>query len=320
MNNSITANITIPPELAGHRLDQALSILLPQHSRSRITQWIRQEEVLVNGRTARAKDKVIGGEEIAIHAAPPTESSWEPQNIQLNILYEDNDLLVINKPPGLVVHPAAGNPRNTLLNALIFHCPSLAQLPRAGIIHRLDKDTSGILIIAKTLIAHTQLVKDLQERLIKREYEAIVKGILTAGGHVEAPIGRHPKHRTQMAVVDSGKPALTHYRIIQRFAAHTHIRIQLETGRTHQIRVHMTHIDHAIIGDPVYGKRPTLPKACSIELKEMLQQFPRQALHAVRLSLLHPITKQPFVWEAPLPQDMQHLIRLLAEHKKESTT
>lgn len=310
---------TIPDELSGHRLDQALSILFPEHSRSRITQWIKQQHVKVNEKCLRPKDKVLGGELIVIEAPLPVEISHEAEAIQLALVYEDDELLIINKPAGLVVHPAAGNQQGTLLNALLFHCPQLSQLPRAGIVHRLDKDTTGLLVIAKTLTAHTHLVRELQEHLIKREYEAIIKGVLTSGGRVDAPIGRHPTQRTHMAVVSNGREATTHYRVLHRYAAHTHIKLELETGRTHQIRVHMAHIKHPITGDQVYGGRPFFPKACNDELKTALEKFTRQALHAVRLTLKHPTSGEMLTWEAPLPADMQHLLKLLEEHAKAQT-
>jgi len=265
----------------------------------------------VNNKVLRPKDKVKTDDHIKIAATIEPEMSWKPQDIELDIVYEDDDLLVLNKQAGLVVHPAAGLPDSTLLNALVHHCPELAKVPRAGIVHRIDKDTTGLLVVAKTLPAHNYLVQELQERNIKREYEAIVWGQFTAGGTIDEPIGRHPRARVKMAVVPSGKKAITHYRILERFPALTHIRVILETGRTHQIRVHMAHINHPIVGDPVYGGRTRLPKGASPELIDELKQFKRQALHAKHLALVHPRTGNLIEWDIELPNDMKHLLDLL---------
>jgi 23S rRNA pseudouridine1911/1915/1917 synthase len=252
-----------------------------------------------------------------LDAEPEVQVTWEAEPISLDIVYEDEHLLVINKPAGLVVHPAAGHADGTLVNALLNHAPEVENLPRAGIVHRLDKDTSGIMVVARSLIAHTSLVDQLQTRTMGREYEAVVVGSLTGGATVDAPIGRHPQDRKRMAVVSSGKPAVTHYRLLERFAAHTHIQCKLESGRTHQIRVHMTHVRHPLVGDPVYGGRLRLPKGTTEELRQALAAFSRQALHARRLTLEHPETGETLSWEVPLPEDMVQLIEALRKHARE---
>lgn len=305
----IQLNLVIPQFLAGLRLDQALAQLLPEHSRSRIQQWLEQEMILVNGQLAKSRTKVLGNEKIAIAATVSEQNDqWHAEAIALKIVYEDADILVLNKPAGLVVHPAAGNYTGTLLNALLHHLPELAFLPRAGIVHRLDKDTSGLLVVAKTLEAHTQLIKQLQARTVKRQYQALVVGSLNTSGTIDAPIGRHSLDRKRMAVMTQGKPAITHYHVLQNFPEFTHLQINLETGRTHQIRVHMTHIKHPLIGDPVYGKRLKLANSVPDELAEKINAFKRQALHAGRLGLLHPRQAIYMEWEAPLPSDMIGLL------------
>ena len=247
------------------------------------------------------------------------EVPWAGEAIALDLVFEDDSVIVLNKPAGLVVHPAAGHQTGTLVNALLNHEPDLAQLPRAGIVHRLDKDTSGLMVVAKTLQAHGHLVAQLQERTVKREYAAVCIGAMTGGGSVDESIGRHPRDRKKMAVLSvGGKSALTHYRIAQRFAHHTHITVQLETGRTHQIRVHMAHLHYPLIGDPSYGGRPRIPKAAAQPLIDMLRQFPRQALHAQALGLIHPGSGEALHWEIPLPRDMQQLLAVLREHDRES--
>ena len=291
----------VPENCANKRLDQILAELFPQYSRSRLQQWIKTQQVTIDGKYLKPRDKVQPGQKIIVDATLEEQGDWEAQPINLDVIYEDDAIIVINKPVGLVVHPAAGHPDKTLVNALLHHDPELKNIPRAGIIHRLDKKTSGLLVIAKTLEVHTKLVQELQQRQIKREYEAIVNGVMTAGGTIDAPIGRHPRDRKRMAVVASGKPSVTHYRVIKRFAKHTHIKVMLETGRTHQIRVHMAHIHHHIVGDPVYGGRYNSP----------LADFKRQALHARRLGLTHPVSGEYMEWEAPLPNDMQELLRYL---------
>jgi 23S rRNA pseudouridine1911/1915/1917 synthase len=307
----------VPDEFAGRRLDQALAELFGDFSRSRLQQWVKQGQVSVDGRQLRPRDKLFGGERVVLTVQLVQEIAFEPEPIPLDIVYEDEALLVINKPAGLVVHPAAGNWQGTLLNALLHHVPALAQVPRAGIVHRLDKDTTGLLVVAKTLEAQTALVEQLQARSFTREYDAVVNGVLTGGGTVNAPIGRHPVDRKRMAVVHNGKPAVTHYRVAERFRAHTLIKVQLETGRTHQIRVHMAHQRYPLVGDPVYGGRLRLPPASGEALQQMLRGFPRQALHAARLGLEHPQTGQYMEWQAEMPQDMQALLEVLREDAKE---
>lgn len=306
-------NTKIPEELAGARLDKALAELFPDYSRARLQQWIKNGYVLVDDKPCRAKDKLQGGESIAITAELEDEVTWEAEAIPLDIVYEDDDIIVINKPVGLVVHPGAGNQNRTLVNALLHHAPELSQLPRAGIIHRIDKDTSGILVVARSLMAHTHLVEQLQRREFLREYQAIVNGVLIAGGSIDEPIGRHRTQRTHMAVTDTGKPAITHYRVIQRYRSHTHIRVKLETGRTHQIRVHMAHKRYALIGDPVYGQRLHIPSGSSEEFAQTLRSFNRQALHAEHLGLVHPRTQEFMEWSVPVPEDMQNLLAALEE-------
>jgi 23S rRNA pseudouridine1911/1915/1917 synthase len=302
-------------ELAGKRLDQALAELFPDYSRARLQQWLRAGQVLVDGHQRRPRDKVLGGEEVVITLTPQQEVSNLPQPITLDVVYEDSALLVINKPAGLVVHPGAGNPQGTLLNALLHYAPELANVPRAGIVHRLDKDTSGLLVVARNLIAQKALVEQLQAHSLQRGYEAIVAGVMTAGGRIETQLGRDPRARTRMSVAreGQGKTAVTHYRVIERFRAHTHVRLQLETGRTHQIRVHMAHIRHPIIGDPDYGGRLRLPPGASEALIEALRHFKRQALHAASLGLIHPTTGELMHWSAHLPTDMRQLLQVLKE-------
>jgi 23S rRNA pseudouridine1911/1915/1917 synthase len=311
MPPSIHLSVSIPEHLEGQRLDQALAELVPDYSRSRLQQWIRGGQVTLDDRVPRVRERVHCGDTVHIDAEITGESAFAAQPIDLALIHEDDHLLVINKPPGLVVHPAAGNPDGTLLNALLHHDSGLAALPRAGIVHRLDKDTSGLMVVARTLVAHTRLVEAMQERRIRREYLAVVSGVLTAGGRVEAPIGRHPVDRKRMAVVAGGRAAITHYRVIERYRAHTLVRVRLETGRTHQIRVHMAHILCPVVGDPVYGGRLRLPRGAGDLLKNALRDFRRQALHAQRLELVHPASGALMAWEAPLPADMELLIELL---------
>ncbi len=299
--------------MAGMRLDQALAELFSDYSRARLQQWIRDGQVTVDAQQLRAKDKVLGGERVDVMATLEDEVSSQPQRIPLEVLYEDEALLVINKPAGLVVHPAAGNPDGTMLNALLHHAPELVSVPRAGIVHRLDKETSGLLVVARTLKAQTHLVQQLQERAFEREYEAVAVGVMLSGGSVDAAIGRHPVDRKRMAVTQRGRPAVTHYRVAERFRAHTHVRVQLETGRTHQIRVHMAHIRYPLLGDPVYGGRLRIPPQSSEQFTEALRNFRRQALHAVRLGLTHPESGEAMQWQAPLPADMEYLLHVLRE-------
>ncbi len=305
----------VPDELAGMRLDQCLAEMFPDYSRSKLQTWIKAGRVLVDGEPMKGRDKLDGGEEIELDAEAEQVVEYDPEDIPLDIVYEDESLLIVNKPAGLVVHPAVGNWHGTLVNALLNHAPSLDKLPRAGIVHRIDKDTSGLLMVAKTLQAHNSLVEQLQERSIHREYLALVKGWMTAGGTVDEPIGRHPVDRKRNAVRRDGKEAITHYRLEQRFKRHTLIRVKLETGRTHQIRVHMAHIHYPLVGDQVYGGRFQMPADCSPALAEALRSFKRQALHAAKLGLDHPETGEYYEWEQPMPEDMQHLIKLLAENE-----
>ena len=308
---------TVPESCLGKRFDQTLAEMFPDYSRSRLKEWILAGHISVNGEIIdKPREKMFGGEQIAINSEIEAEVRFQPQDLPLNIVYEDNDILVINKPAGFVVHPGAGNPDGTVLNALLHYCPQLDVVPRAGIVHRLDKDTTGLMVVAKTIAAQTNLVESLQAREITREYEAVANGIMTAGGIVDEPIGRHSTKRTHMAVTFSGRPSVTHYRVMEKFRLHTRLRLRLETGRTHQIRVHMAHITHPLIGDPVYGGRPRPPKNASEELREMLRQFKRQALHAAMLSLYHPITGEQMTWHADVPDDMVALTNMLREDTK----
>jgi 23S rRNA pseudouridine1911/1915/1917 synthase len=313
MQNLIHLQSYIPERLAGLRLDQALAQLFPEYSRARIQQWIQSGKVLVDGHTKRPRDKAVANQRVTLTVEITKDVSWEPQAIPLNIIYEDEEILIINKPPGLVVHPGAGNRDNTLVNALLHYAPELAHLPRAGIVHRLDKDTSGLLVVARTLTAHHDLIKQLQARKVKREYQAIVLGTLAAGGTLNKPIGRHPTQRTRMAVLASGKPAITHYRVLERFRAHTLLQISLETGRTHQIRVHLAYLHHPLAGDKTYGAQAKVPPHPTPELLTALHAFKRQALHAYGLGITHPCTKKALYWEIPLPNDMRLLLELLRQ-------
>ena len=308
-------SITVPEQHSGKRLDQVLALLCPRHSRARLQEWIRSGFVRVDGAGLRQKDSVSAGQVIEVSATlEDRHENWIEQAIPIDIIFEDEAILVLNKAPGIVVHPGAGNPDRTLVNALLYHAPQLAKVPRAGIVHRLDKDTSGIMVVAKTPAAHTRLVKDLQERNITREYRALVHGTLISGGAVEAPVGRHPTLRTRMAVTGKGKPATTHYRILRKYPACTDLGLRLETGRTHQIRVHMAHLGHPVIGDPVYGGRKRIAKKVSSVFREALAAFPRQALHARRLVLQHPLSNQTLELEAPLAEDMAGLLTVIRSH------
>ncbi len=312
MAQQVQLTATVSESQLGQRLDQTLAELFPDYSRSRIKEWILNQRVSVNGTvTDKPKEKVLGGERVTIDAEIEEEQRWEPQNIPLDIVYEDEDIIVINKPRDFVVHPGAGNPDGTVLNALLHHYPAIADVPRAGIVHRLDKDTTGLMVVAKTVPAQTHLVDALQRREITREYEAVAIGTMTAGGTVDEPISRHSTKRTHMSVHPMGKPAVTHYRIMEHFRAHTRLRLRLETGRTHQIRVHMSHIDHPLVGDPLYGGRPRPPKGASEDFITTLRGFDRQALHATMLRLYHPISGIEMEFHAAIPQDMIDLIDAL---------
>lgn len=297
----------------GKRFDQALAELFPDYSRSRLTVWIKEGRASLDGKTVQPKLKVKTGQIITLRPVIEPAIDDESEAIPLEIVYEDADLIVINKPAGLVVHPGAGHSGGTLLNGLLNFAPELQALPRAGILHRLDKDTSGLLLVARSVAAHTRLVRALEKRLIRREYRAVCNDRLTAGGMVDAPIGRHRTQRTRMAVSDAGKPAVTHYRVLARFAAHTFIAVRLETGRTHQIRVHMAHVHHPLVGDPVYGGRLRIPQGSSEHLAAALRGFRRQALHASDLGFEHPVTGAAMQFHAPLPDDLVELLRALAD-------
>lgn len=296
--------LRIPLDCAGYRLDQTLARLFPTHSRSRLQSWLKAGRISVDGEQREAKFRVAGGE--LLHVVEKETPNEKPdaadaaEDIPLSILFEDPSILVMNKPAGLVVHPGSGNWSGTLLNALLHHAPELSGVPRAGIVHRLDKDTSGLMVVARTLEAQTDLIRQLQARTVQRHYLALVHGVPAAAGEISAPIGRHPTQRTRMAVLDSGRPALTRYRVCERFSSSSLVECRLQTGRTHQIRVHMASIGHPLIGDPTYGRR-----RCGDAL---LDGFRRQALHAFRLGLRHPVTHQDMVWEAPIPDDFQHLL------------
>ncbi len=302
----------VPITMNGMRFDQVASELFPDFSRSRLQSWIKDGQLKINGVIGKPKDKVIGGETLDLNAELEAQGDWQPEEISLNIVHEDDDLLIINKQAGLVVHPAAGNYTGTLVNALLNHIPELINLPRAGIVHRLDKETTGLMVVAKTLEAHTDLVAQLADRTVSREYEAVAVGAMTGGGTVNAPMGRHPIHRKLMAVLSQGgKRAVTHYRVATRFPHHTHIKVKLETGRTHQIRVHMAHIGFALVGDKTYGKSFKIPKGANANLIEALKAFPRQALHAAKLGLEHPGTGEYTEWTAPIPEDFKGLLAAL---------
>ena len=317
--NTIQLEASTEASHFGLRLDQVLADLFPEYSRSKLKTWIQDGNVSVNGEVITIpRHKMQMDELVTVNAEMDIQVSSQAQDIALDIVYEDDHILVINKPADLVVHPGAGNPSGTVLNALLNHVPDIDKVPRAGIVHRLDKDTTGLMVVAKTIPAQTHLVDQLQRREMSREYEAVALGTMVAGGIVDAPIGRHATKRTHMAVRESGKPAVTHFRVIEKFRAYTHLRLKLETGRTHQIRVHMAHIKHPLLGDQVYGGRPRLPKGASDVFIATLRGFQRQALHAAQLSLFHPETEEWMTWKAPLPQDMQDLLKAVKQDTKEN--
>ncbi len=310
IENPVIKHIT--EQFAGQRLDAALATMFPDYSRSRLQQWIRDGHVLLDGKRVKPRTKLAGDELLQLNIPIDDQSTeLQPQDIPLDIVFEDEDIIVLNKPAGLVVHPAAGHADGTLVNALLHFDAGLVCVPRAGIVHRLDKDTTGLMVVARNLRAHKHLVEELQQRSVQREYQAIVQGVITAGGTVDAPIGRHSRDRVRMCVRDDGKPAMTHYRVITRFREHTHVQLKLESGRTHQIRVHMQHIRHPIIGDPVYSGRQRIPPQTDQELIDQLRTFKRQALHAFRLSLVHPQSGKQLSWKSSLPGDMVQLIAAL---------
>ncbi len=313
MTEQIKLTAYIPEDATGRRFDLVLAELFSDYSRSRLQQWVRDGAALLDDRVVAPKYRVSGGERVEVVAELHEDSEILPQAISLDVRYEDAHLLVINKPAGLVVHPAVGNRDGTLQNALLHYDASLAALPRAGIVHRLDKETSGLMVVARKLSAHKSLVEQLQARTVHREYLALVQSQVTASGSVDAPIGRHPRDRLRMAVVESGKPAVTHYRVLERFSAHTLIEARLETGRTHQIRVHMASIHYPLVGDPLYGGRFRLPAGASEQLTETLRRFRRQALHARRLELIHPGSGDLIGWEAELPEDFENLLSVVRE-------
>jgi len=312
----------VPPEFAGERADKVAAILFDEFSRALLTRWMSEGALTVDGLVVKPKTKLIGGERLALDAqAGPVEDWASAQPIEFSVLYEDEDLLVIDKPAGLVVHPGAGNPDGTLVNGLLAHRPALAGLPRAGIVHRLDKETSGLLVVAASLQAHTQLVRDLQARAIERRYLAVSEGRMVAGRDIDAPIGRDPRSRVRQAVREDGKPALTRVRVQERYRVHTLIEAQLATGRTHQIRVHLASIGYPLVGDRRYGARGRLPPGADADLIECLRTFPRQALHAWVLGLNHPASGEPLEFTAPIPGDLTQLIEVLradqAAHDRE---
>ncbi|PKF79366.1 23S rRNA pseudouridine(1911/1915/1917) synthase RluD [Vibrio sp. vnigr-6D03] len=319
MAQQIELTSTVKDSQLGQRLDQAVAELFTDFSRSRLKEWLLGGKIQVNGEViTKPRVKVMGGEEIVLQAELEDEERWEAQDIPLDIVYEDDDIIVINKPRDFVVHPGAGTPDGTVLNALLHHYPDIAEVPRAGIVHRLDKDTTGLMVVAKTVPAQTRLVRALQKRNITREYEAIAIGRMTAGGMIEKGIGRHSTKRTLMAVSELGKPAVTHYRVAEHFREHTRIRLRLETGRTHQIRVHMSYLQHPLLGDIAYGGRARIPKGASDELTDMIRGFDRQALHAVMLRFAHPTTKEEMEFHAPVPDDMVEMAEALRLDAKEN--
>ena len=303
--------IIIPERMAGERIDAAMSEMLPDYSRSKITVWIKLGDALINNKTFKPKDRVSGNETIQLMLSQKQSNQWLAEKIPLNIVYEDEDIIVINKQFGLVTHPGAGNWTGTLANALLHYDPSLSKLDRVGIVHRLDKNTSGLMVIARSEKSQKYLVEQIQNHSVDREYSAIVYGHMIAGGTVDEPIGRDSRDRLKQAVSERGKEAITHYRVIDRFKSHTHVKAILETGRTHQIRVHLSYVGHSLVGDPIYGGRVRFPKKASEDLKDALLNFKRQALHSKKLTLTHPISGEIMSWKAPLPVDMIELLEVL---------
>jgi 23S rRNA pseudouridine1911/1915/1917 synthase len=312
----INRTIRVEPHLAGQRIDKAAAVLLPEFSRSQLVEWVRDGSLTLDGRIVPAKQRVFGGEELALNSLPPAGARWDvPQVVGFDIVYEDDDLMIVNKPPGVVVHPGAGNPDNTLVNGLLQIRPALAALPRAGIVHRLDKDTSGLLIVAKSSTASRELTAAIARRDVSRRYRAVVEGVLTGGRTIDAPIGRDPSNRLRQRVAATGRAARTRIQVLDRYRAHCLVNAELETGRTHQIRVHLSSIGHPLVGDRRYGARGRLPTRPSMELLETIRTFHRQALHAAELEFLHPVTAEMLSFEAPLPADMSHLIQCLGRDR-----
>ena len=313
IDGAVTRSEVVPGSAAGRRFDAVVAELFPEYSRTRLSEWIKAGDVLLDGAQVRGRDSVRGGEVATLSVILDTQTHSLPEDIPLDVLYEDSEVFVLNKPAGLVVHPGAGNSTGTLVNVLLFRDPTLALLPRAGIVHRLDKDTSGVMVVARTLPAHTALVEQLSSREVHRQYLAIVVGSMVSGGTVNAPIDRHSRDRIRMSVREEGRDAVTHYRLRERFRAHTALECRLETGRTHQIRVHMTHIKYPIIGDPLYGGSLKLPKGATDELIAALRGFKRQALHAEVLEFQHPTSGEPLRVAAPVPADMLGLLKALRD-------
>jgi len=312
----INRTIRVEPHLAGQRVDKAAAVLLPEFSRTQLVEWVRDGSLTLDGRIVPAKQRVFGGEELALNSLAPEGARWDvPQVVGFDIVYEDDDLMIVNKPPGVVVHPGAGNPDNTLVNGLLQIRPALAALPRAGIVHRLDKDTSGLLIVAKSSAASRELTAAIARRDVSRRYRAVVEGVLTGGRTIDAPIGRDPGNRLRQRVASTGRAALTRIQVLDRYRAHCLVNAELETGRTHQIRVHLSSIGHPLVGDRRYGARGRLPTRPSMELLETIRTFHRQALHAAELEFLHPVTGEMLSFEAPMPADMLHLIECLVRDR-----
>ena len=306
--------IIIPERMTGQRLDVALSEMLPDYSRSKITAWIKSGEALINHKPFKPKDKVNGSEMVELTISQKQNNDWAGEDIPLNVIFEDDDIIVLNKAVGLVTHPGAGNWSGTLANALLHYEPKLATLDRAGIVHRLDKNTSGLMVVSRNEKSQKYLVEQLQKHSVSREYSAIVYGHMVAGGTIDEPIGRDTKDRVKQAVSSHGKEAVTHYRVIDRYQNHTHVKAILETGRTHQIRVHLSHIGYPLMGDPMYGGKVRFPKKADVILKEAIVNFKRQALHARKLTLTHPISGELMSWKAPLPEDMLALLDVLSAY------